>query len=220
MSVNNEQKDDVDIKTSSDLGDFFFEPPQTLWPLLSVLLAIVLFSAWTLRSGVDVIPSIAIISSYAILSLISTRFNFRLLSLNESETGMLLEFTRAGVSWKYLFYAILGSAIPILLPWFVLSNSIINTPEISQYIMLVAMILYIAIIPILPSLANVANVSALKTKAWATFDHSTNDIDHFELDINELDGYWYSHRADDELIELVRIKMLKMFHERLSIDSS
>ncbi|MFW9920477.1 MAG: hypothetical protein ACFFED_12815 [Candidatus Thorarchaeota archaeon] len=203
-----------------DKGAFFFNPPSSLWPLLSALLAIVLFSAWSTRSGLDFVVSIIVIAVYSILALWSTRFNYGRLVITEDGTHLLLEFKKPGFSWKYLFYSLLGSAIPILLPWFVLANSVTETPEITQSIMIIAMVLYVLIIPVLPSLANIPNLSILKTKLHSSYDLESQKIDDFDLQIHELDRFWYSFREDEEVIQQVRNTLLKMFQEHLEVNSS
>jgi len=203
-----------------DEGDYFFNPPENLWGLLSAILAIVLFSAWTLRSGSDLTLSILVISLYSILSLVSTRFSYTRLSISEKENHLFLKFERSGISWKYLFYCLLGSAIPILLIWFIMVNSILDAPQFPQSIMIIAMVLYIGIIPILPSLSNVSKVSYLKTRMFSNYDILSGKIDLFEMQVHELDGYWYSNRNDEQLLIKIKENLIDLFHEFLEVNSS
>lgn len=201
MNLQNEGVDHPELAPPMTAGDCFFTPPEDTWGILSAIFAIVLFSAWASRSGLELTISIVIIASYSILSIIVTRFKFKQLNITQDQHRGKLDFIRSGLSWKYLFYCLLGSAIPILLPWFVLSNSIQGMPEISRVIMIIAMLILIGIHPIAPAIANNPRLPFLKTRLSIEYDQESSSIVNHDLQIHHLDGYWFSHQDDTAFLD-------------------
>ncbi|MHA1576530.1 MAG: hypothetical protein ACTSU3_04145 [Candidatus Thorarchaeota archaeon] len=217
MSVNSEneekaESEDKGISTSD--GEKFFDPPETTWSLFTIVLAGILFSFWTVRAEIDSILMIVVISIYVISTALVTQFPYREAKIETTEEKTLFIFHRSGVSWKFLVDAILGSAIPILLIWFVLHSSATTSPELSRIIMLVAMLCYVFMVPILPLLGSLKRVGILKTKLVAEIDSSSSEILSLTLDVNPLDGYWFQHKDDSELLDSITSAILAVLSER------
>jgi hypothetical protein len=153
------------------------------------------------------------------LCLISTRFSFVNADIDSSQTNTKLTFVRSGVSWKYLLYGILGSALPILLPWFVAINSLAAHPEIAHTIMFVAMLTYIWIMPVIPSLGNIGKLNLLKTKLTAIYNPNKKELVDFSLDVSPMDGFWYERREDEKVLESIKKSTTRIFKEQLDLDS-
>jgi hypothetical protein len=130
-----------------------------------------------------------------------------------------MRYLRYGASWQSIFFAFLGSAFPILLPWFVAINSLAAYPAIANGIMLIAMVLYVMIMPVLPTLANMGNIPILKTGLHACYDVTTNEVTDFSITVNPLDYRWYEKRDDEDLLESIKESVLKTFQAHLDIDT-
>jgi hypothetical protein len=202
------------------VGKLFFAPPERPWNVIAAILAIVIFVVWTSRSGLEPLVSTFVAGTYAVLALASTRFKHSAITLEESPEYIVLKLSRSGVCWRYLVYAILGSAIPLLLPWFVLNNSVLNSPLPAQSIMIFAMVVYIMIIPILPTLSFIPRLPILKTTLSLSYNPSVQQVADVQLNVNPLDGYWYDHRNDIDLRSQVESSALEYITQHLEIKSS
>ncbi len=200
-------------ETPSTIAQFFFDPNESYWPIIAVLIAISIFSVWTFRSALEVTTAITLIVVYSVVSLITIRFKFRKTDVVREDGHTIFSFRRSGVSWKALVQALLGAAIPLLLAWFVLFNSVHDSKEPAEFMMLIAMLLYIGIIPLTPALSAIPSLNILKTTATARIDIENSEILDFELNINSLDGYWYEHREDPEFIDAIRDAILTYLNQ-------
>ncbi|MHA1906939.1 MAG: hypothetical protein ACW98Y_06570 [Candidatus Thorarchaeota archaeon] len=204
-------------ETSSEIAQYFFDPPESYWPIIAVLIAISIFSLWTLRSAFEMMYAIILIVIYGIVSLLTIRFRFRNIQTSREDTHVIFSFTRNGVSWKALVQALLGAAIPLLFAWFVIFNSIPDSTDLADFVMLVAMLLYIGIVPLTPALAAIPKLNVLKTTVMAKIDLESQDVIEFEIDINPLDGYWHDNREDSEFLDAIRNKIISFLNEQDSI---
>ena len=216
MSVNSENEEKAESEgkgTSRSDGENFFDPPETTWSLFTIVLAGILFSFWTIRAELESILMIVVISIYVISTALVTQFPYREAKIETTDDKTLFIFHRSGVSWRFLVDAILGSAIPILLIWFVLHSSATTSSELSRIIMLVAMLCYVFMVPILPLLGSLKRVGILKTKLVAEIDSSRSEILSLTLEVNPLDGYWFQHKDDSELLDSIRSAILSVLSE-------
>ncbi|MFW9851155.1 MAG: hypothetical protein ACFFF4_18665 [Candidatus Thorarchaeota archaeon] len=215
MSEQNETRESD--QQTKEIAQFFFDPVYSYWPYLAVLVAISISSIWLLRVSFDMLTTVLIIFFYSIISLITTRFRYRKIETEQVDGHIVFSFRRGGVSWKILLQALLGAAIPILLAWFVVYNSILDSTEIAELIMVVASLLYIGIIPLTPALAAIPSLNLLKTEVFAKIDIAAKEFVSFNLEINPLDGYWYENREEPELIESIQRIILAILGEQKSI---
>jgi hypothetical protein len=111
---------------------------------------------------------------------------------------------------------VLGAAIPLLLAWFVLHNSVLDSSDLAEYVMLVAMLLYIGIIPLTPAFAN-SQLRILKTTLLAKVDLDSYEFLQLEMEINPLDGYWYENRDDPDFIDALRSVIVSTLNEQESV---
>ncbi len=215
MSEQNETRESD--QQTKEVALFFFDPVYSYWPYLAVLVSISIFSIWLLRVTLDMLTATLIIIFYSIMSLITTRFRYRKIETEQVDNQIVFSFRRGGVSWKILLQALLGAAVPILLAWFVVYNSILDSTEIAELIMVVASLLYIGIIPLTPALAAVPSINLLKTEVSAKINIATKEFVSFNLKINPLDGYWYETREEQELIDSIQRIILSLLDEKKSI---
>jgi len=211
---NEEKVESEDNGTSTSDGEKFFDPPETTWFLFTIVLAGILFSFWTIRAEIEGTLMIVVISIYVISTALVTQFPYREGKIETAEDKTLFIFHRSGVSWKLLVDAILGSAVPILLIWFVFHSSASTNPELSRIIMLVAMLCYVFMVPILPLLGSLKQVGILKTKLVAELDSSRSEVLSLTLEVNPLDGYWFQHRDDSKLLDSIQTAILSVLSER------
>jgi hypothetical protein len=207
-------------KEEVQVGKLFFSPHEWPWSVIAAILAIVIFVVWTSRSGLDPLVCTFIAGTYAVLALVSTRFKHNAITLEVSPECVVLKMSRSGVSWRYLVYAILGSAIPLLLPWFVLVNSVQDSPLPAQSIMIFAMVVYIGIIPVIPALSNSSNLPILKTRMTLSYSITDQQVSDVHLNVNPLDGYWYDHRNDTDLQSEVESAAVEYITQHLEVESS
>ena len=114
-----------------------------------------------------------------------------------------------------LFQALLGAAIPLLLPWFVLTSAVSNSDVFSNMLMILGMIIYIGIVPLIPSLASLSSVSILKTRVEADFDESNSTLSNVRIAVNPLDGIWYSLRDSPELSSQIENLILEFIQSQI-----
>lgn len=198
-----EEVNEISVNGTKSVSNQFFDADESFWPYMAVLLAIVILSLWTLRSAFDFIYSTLIIICYSIVCLVSTRFKMREISLESGHDSLKFTFIRSGVSWKTMVQVLSGAAIPILLPWFVLSSSIPNSSALADFLMLIAMIIYIGLVPLAPSLASISRISLLKTMVIAEYDQATSTFLDFQIVVNPLDGHWFEIRNNPDFISHV-----------------
>lgn len=212
MSEENETEESNN-QTPSTIAQFFFDPKELYWSVIAVLVSISIFSVWTLRSSFGFTTTIILIPIYSAISLITIRFKFRKTHVVREDKHTIFTFRRNGVSWKSVVQALLGAAIPLLLVWFVLFNSVPDSKEPADFIMLIAMLIYIGIVPITPALSAIPRLNILKTTATARVDVENSKILDFELKINPMDGYWYEHREDPEFTDAIKEAILTYLNE-------
>ncbi|MHA2423623.1 MAG: hypothetical protein ACXAEF_02475 [Candidatus Thorarchaeota archaeon] len=215
MSGENESGESDGISLNR-IAQLFFDPDESYWPVFAVLVAISIFSMWTIRSAFESILAVAMIVIYAIVSLTTIRFKYRKLEIRREERHVTFFFERKGVSWKFLLQVVLGAAIPLLLAWFVLHNSVLDSSDLAEYVMLVAMLLYIGIIPLTPAFAN-SQLRILKTTLLAKVDLDSYEFLQLEMEINPLDGYWYENRDDPDFIDALRSVIVSTLNEQESV---
>ncbi len=197
------EANEILIDGTNSLGNRFFDQDESFWPYMAVLLAVVIFSMWALRSALDITASAIIVVFYAIACLMSIRLKMQDISLNTAKDSINFMFIRSGISWKTIVQALIGAAIPLLLPWFVLTSIILGSKDLADIVMLVGMIIYIGLVPIAPALASISRVNVLKTKVVADFDTSTSTLLNLEIDVNPLDGFWFALQHDSIFISQI-----------------
>jgi len=195
-----EDANQISVNGTKSPSNQFFDQDESFWPYIAALLAIVIFSLWTFRSAFDFISSTLIIACYSIVCLVSTRFRMREISLESYQDSLRFTFIRSGVSWKMMVQVLSGAAIPILLPWFVISSSIQDSSALADFLMLIGMIIYIGLVPLAPSLASISRIRLLKTMVKAEYDQATSTFMDFQIVVNPLDGHWFNLRHDPDFI--------------------
>lgn len=208
------------LEEKTQIGTLFFAPKD--WPLniIAAVLAIVIFVAWTSRSGLDPIVSTFAVCTYVVLALLSTRFKYNIITMDRSSEYIIVNLKRSGVSWRYLLYAILGAAIPILLPWFVLNTSVLNSSLPAESLMIFAMIIYIMIIPVVPTVSCISRLPYLKTTLSLSYDLAAQQFTDVQLNVNPLDGHWYDCRTDLDLRSEIERTALEYITQHLDVKSS
>ncbi|MDF1538969.1 MAG: hypothetical protein P1Q69_08700 [Candidatus Thorarchaeota archaeon] len=199
------EANEVLIDGKQSMGNRFFDQNESYWPYMAALLAIVIFSMWALRSAFGPMTSTVIIIFYAIVCLLSTRFRMQNISLDNVQDSVNFIFIRSGVSWKTIVQALLGAALPLLLPWFVLTSSISDSTVLADLVMLIGMVIYIGLVPLAPALASISRIDILKTKVVADFDTTTSTFLNFEIDVNPLDGFWFAIQHDSKFVSQIRL---------------
>lgn len=197
------------------LGHQFFDPDESYWPFMAALLSIIIFSMWALRSAFDFTTSLIVISCYSVISIISVRFKFRDITITPHEKSVTFFFTRSGLSWKVLVQAILGAAVPILLPWFVLNSAVPGSNLPADMIMLLAMIIYICLVPLAPSLGSISRIGLLKTSVTAEFNPTTSSFSEFKIDINPLDGHWFDLRNNEDFLSQIKAIVIEFVETQI-----
>ncbi len=224
MKPMQERREDAEhgesLDEKSQIGTLFFAPKDWPWNVLAAVLAIVIFAAWTSRSGLDPFVSTFAVCTYAVLALISTRFKYNTITMDRSSDYIILNLNRSGVSWRYLLYAVLGAAIPILLPWFVLNTSVLDSSFPAESLMILAMIIYTMIIPVVPTLSRIPKLPFLKTTLSLSYYPVAEQFADVQLNVNPLDGYWYGHRDDKDLWNEIEHTALEYITQRLDVKSS
>ncbi len=205
------------LEAKSEIGTLFFAPKDWPWNIIAAVLAIVIFVVWTSRSGLDPFVSTFAVCAYAVLALISTRFKYHTITMDRSSDYVILSFRRSGVSWKYLLYAILGAAIPILLPWFVLNTSVLNSSLPAESMMIFGMVVYMVIVPIIPALSCIPRLAILKTTLSLSYDFTEQQVANLQMNVNPLDGYWYDNRNDMGLRMEIGRSAVEYITQRLDI---
>lgn len=224
MKPMQERREDAEnaesLEEKSQIGTLFFAPKDWPWSVIAAVLAIVIFVVWTSRSGLDPLVSTLAVCTYAVVALISTRFKYNTITMDRSSDYVILNLRRSGVSWKYLLYAILGAAIPILLPWFVVNSSVLDSSLPAESLMILGMVVYIVIVPIIPTLSCIPGLPILKTSLSLSCDLAEQQIADLQMNVNPLDGYWYDNRDDIDLRMEIGIYALEYITQHLDIKSS
>ncbi len=222
--MNEEQKideiEEIEEPITISNGEKFFNPPENGWFLFTVILAGILFFLWGIRSGME-FSLLAVIGPIYILSIIILfRTSYRESKIIENEGVHVFIFRRSGFSYQTLVDALLGSAIPILIVSFFITQGIPSSPELNQTLMLVAMLCYVFIVPIIPLLGSTKQLGILKTTLTAELDESETEVTSLYLNVNPLDGYWYKNRNNHELLESIKEVLKDMLDKRVNLDQS
>ena len=224
MKLMQERREDAEnaesLEEKSQVGSIFFVPKDWPWNVIAAVLAIVIFVVWTSRSGLDPFASTLVVCTYTVLALLSTRFKYNTITMDRSSDYVILNLRRSGVSWKYLLYAILGAAIPILLPWFVVNTSVLDSSLPAESLMIFGMVVYIVIVPIVPTLSCISGLPVLKTTLSLSYDLTEQQIADLQMNVNPLDGYWYDNRDNIGLRMEIGKSAIEHITHRLDIKSS
>ncbi len=217
--------EDVREKTENSKGQtldaaLFLEISDRGYALPTTVIAIVLFSVWSLRSEINLVLSYSLLIMYGLLAFTATKSKGQSMSVERVGSKVEFKFIRSGVSWKIIFDGILGSAIPILLAWFVTINAFTGTPEISQVIMLGAMILFILIHPLLPSIGSMPRIRFCKTTVSSIYDLEQDAFVQFTIAVHELDRPWTDLQKQEAIRPPLEDKVRQIIQERLDINSS
>lgn len=198
-----EEIEENDGSVTISNGAKFFDPPEQGWFILTLALAGILFFFWAIKAEIDLQLVAIIVPVYMVSVIIPFRSPYRESEIIDNDGAKLFIFRRSGFAWQTLLDAILGSAVPIVIVSFFISQGIPSSPELNRTLMLLAMIIYVFIIPVIPLLGSIKRLSILKTVLSAELDDSGLTVKTLVLDVNPLDGYWYKNRDDPELLESI-----------------
>lgn len=221
----NEEQETYEIEENEEPveisnGEKFFNPPENGWFLFTVILAGTLFYFWGIRSGMESSLIVVIVPVYILSIIILFRTSYRESKIIEKEGVHVFIFRRSGFSYQTLVDALLGSAIPILIVSFFISQGIPSSPELNRTLMLIAMLCYVFIIPVIPLLGSIKRLGILKTTLTAELDESETEVTSLYLNVNPLDGYWYKNRDDHELLESIKDVLKDKLDKRVNLDQS
>ncbi|TFG12400.1 hypothetical protein EU537_09560 [Candidatus Thorarchaeota archaeon] len=150
----------------------------------SAILSIMLFSIWTLRSGLDLLTSLLLVTSYGMASVIVALSDYREIKAVGKHHFLL---RKTAVSWKLVTDALIGLALSFFFLWFVFASNEANSQIVGQLIMLIAMICTVIVMPLLPLLGVISKLSSMKSKITAQVDENYSSIISLNVKIHPLD---------------------------------
>ena len=171
------------LRTGKSLGALFFRNNDLYTSILGSILSIVIFSYWTFRLFQGELPAIVLSGFYVFSVLLAMPFWNRL-SIHTSQTGVVIEYRKSGLSWTTLAEAQVGGFLIFVAMYWLISNSLADNQGILLLINSVAILCATYIIPFLPLLSKFPLLNILKT----TLVYSQSD--GLDLQIHPLDSRW------------------------------
>jgi len=150
----------------------------------STILSILLFTIWTLRSGLDLLVGAVLISSQGISGVLVALSDYRGIEVLGNQHFV---YRKTAISWKFVTDALIGLGLSFFFLWFVFASNEANSQILGQLVMLIAMICTILVMPILPLLGMISKLGLVKTKIVAQTNEDNSSIIDLHVKIHPLD---------------------------------
>jgi Na+/H+-translocating membrane pyrophosphatase len=175
----------------------------------SAILSILLFTIWTIRSGLDFLIGLVLVTSHGISSVIVASSDYR----GIDEVGKKhLVFRKSAISWKFVTDALIGLGLSFFFLWFVFASNEANSQIVGQLVMLAAMICTVIVMPIFPLLGLIPTLGIMKSKITAQTSNDYSSIIELDVHIHPLDneGMKLSHMESfNSTVKTLMLEFLK-----------
>jgi hypothetical protein len=181
------------LRTGDSIGAEFFSNNDQFLAILGSIVSAVIFGYWTLRLFQDNPIGPILIVLYSFTVLLSVPF-WNSLTVSKSNSGMVAEYRRPGVSWLNLVEAQAGGFLIFVVMYWLISNSMVDNQGLLFLINSGALVFATYIIPFLPLIGKLPMTNVLKTRLVYL------ENDGLDLHIHPLDFSW-SRYDEEELKE-------------------
>ncbi len=178
---------------------------------VSAILSILLFTIWTLRSGLELLVGVVLISSHGISSVLVALSDYRGI---EALGNQHFVYRKTAISWKFVTDALIGLGLSFFFLWFVFASNEANSQSLGQLVMLIAMICTIIVMPILPLLGMMPKLGLMKTRIAAQANEDNSAIIDLQVQIHPLDSEGMRLSDMDSFNTAVKMSMLESLKNR------